>query len=85
MVEEFDRYRLRKFRVLTGSLEVAGALGQFGGFFNSQLLWASSLGLMCLMICGVWARWRIRDPLAAFLPAVILMAINGVLVLATAI
>jgi len=79
MVLEFERYGLKKYRVLTGILEVSGALGQIGGFFIPILLGLSSLGLTCLMICGIWTRWRIRDPWLSFLPALILMLINAAL------
>lgn len=82
MVVEFERYGLKKFRLLTGSLEVLGALGQLASFWIPALLPISSGGLACLMACGVWTRWRIRDPWLAFLPAVILMLINAFLVFA---
>lgn len=76
MVIEFERYGLRKFRVLTGTLEVSGALGQLVGFMIPQLLTVSSLGLAMLMICGIVTRIRIRDPWFSFLPALILLIVN---------
>lgn len=83
MVTEFERYGLKKFRLLTGSLEVLGALGQLASFWLPQLLVVSSLGLACLMACGIWTRWRIRDPWIAFSPAAVLMLINLFLVFAS--
>lgn len=80
MIVEFERYGLKKYRLLTGFLEVLGALGQLAGFFIPELLVISSLGLTCLMMCGIWTRWRIRDPWVSFLPAFILMLMNAVLV-----
>jgi len=80
MVFEFERYRLTKFRVLIGFLEVAGALGQLIGFWIPLLGTAASGGLALLMICGLWARWRIQDPFSASLPALIYIFINSYLV-----
>ena len=65
--------------MLTGSLEVGGALGQIAGFFIPELLALSSLGLALLMACGVWTRWRIRDPWFAWLPAILLFLVNSYL------
>jgi len=80
MVEEFNRYRLGQYRTLIGALEIAGALGQIGGLWFPKLALSASFGLALLMLCGVWARWRIKDPLIAFLPAVVLGLVNAVLV-----
>ena len=80
MAIEFERFKLKDFRLLTGSLEIAGGLGQVGGFWFPQLGFLSSLGLALLMVCGVWARWRIRDPFLAFIPAVALGLNNLILV-----
>lgn len=77
MVAEFNRYGLAKYRRLTGTLEVAGALGQITGFWVPPVGLLASGGLALLMICGVWARWRIKDPWTAFIPAVSLGFING--------
>jgi len=80
MVVEFERYRLAKFRVLTGFLEIAGAFGQLGGFWIPSLGVAASGGLALLMICGLWTRWRIRDSWVASLPAFILLLLNSYIV-----
>ena len=76
MQAEFERYGLTKFRRLTGSLEIAGALGQLMGFFNPKLQAFSSLGLALLMCMGVVTRVRIKDPFIHWLPAIILGLIN---------
>jgi hypothetical protein len=84
LVEEFERYRLGRWRVLVGSLEVAGALGLIVGWWFPPLLVAAAVGLSLLMLCGLWARWRIRDPWYAMLPALILAVVNAAIVLLTA-
>lgn len=76
LVAEFERYRLARFRALVGSLEVAGALGLIAGWWFPPLQTAAAAGLFALMICGLWARWRIRDPLYAMLPAFLLAVVN---------
>ena len=81
MVAEFNRYELAEYRRLTGTLEVVGALGQIVGIWISPVGLLASGGLALLMICGFWARWRIKDPWTAFIPAVSLGVINGFLFL----
>jgi len=76
LVAEFERYRLARFRVLVGSLEVTGALGLIAGWWFPPLQIAAASGLVALMACGLWARWRIRDPWYAMLPALILAVVN---------
>lgn len=80
LVAEFERYRLARFRALVGSLEVAGALGLIAGWWFAPLQTAAAAGLFALMLCGLWARWRIRDPWYAMLPAFILAVVNLVIV-----
>ena len=76
LVKEFERYRLGQWRNLVGSLEIAGALGLIAGQFFPPLLIAAAAGLTALMLCGLWARWRINDPWYAMLPALILGFVN---------
>jgi hypothetical protein len=76
MVREFQRYGLARYRVLTGVLQVAGSLGIVVGHFYSPLLLLSSGGLTAMMLLGVITRVRIKDPLAAALPAFALGVLN---------
>ena len=76
MITEFDRYRLPQFRALTGTLQVAGAVGEIAGFYNRPILILSSAGLALMMFLGVVTRFRIRDPLYAAIPAFTLCALN---------
>jgi hypothetical protein len=84
LVAEFERYRLARFRTLVGSLEVAGALGLIAGWWFPPLQTAAAAGLAALMLCGLWARWRIRDPWHAMLPAFVLGVVNLLVALRTA-
>ena len=81
MVAEFERYGLARMRVLTGSLEVLGAVGLLGGFLFPVFDLLSALGLTLLMAAGFATRLRIRDPFLATLPALSLLLVNGFIVL----
>jgi DoxX-like family len=76
LIAEFERYRLARWRRLVGWLEVAGALGLLAGQLFPPLKVAAASGLFLLMMCGLWARWRVRDPWYALLPALILGLVN---------
>ena len=75
-VAEFERYRLPKFRRLTGILEIAGALGLLVGFTYEPLRLLSAACLALLMVCGIIARARIKDTFVDMLPALVLMILN---------
>jgi len=76
MVAEFQRFGLSRFRRLTGSLEVLGALGLLAGCFIPGLMIAASGGLALLMVLGVAIRFRLRDSLVETAPALVLMLLN---------
>lgn len=76
MVAEFERYRLARFRSLTGVLQVAGSLGLLAGYYSRPLLLLSAGGLATMMLLGVLIRLRIRDPLLATIPAAAFFALN---------
>ena len=82
MVAEFERYRLARFRVLTGMLQVAGSVGLIVGHFCRAILLFSAGGLAAMMFLAVITRLRIRDPLYAALPALALFALNVFIVVA---
>jgi hypothetical protein len=79
MVAEFERFGLARFRVMTGALEVLGALGLLVSYAVPELLALAAGGLGLLMFLGVLTRIRVRDPLPALLPAFLLMVANGYL------
>lgn len=77
MVPEFERYRLGRVRLLTGSLQVAASVGlALGYLFSRPLLLVSAGGLATMMLLAVIVRLRIRDPLYAAIPALALFCIN---------
>jgi DoxX-like family len=81
-ITEFARYRLARFRVLTGLLQVAGSLGLVAGHFFRPILIVSAGGLTTMMFLALITRFRIRDPWYAALPAFLLFALNLFIVVA---
>ena len=73
---EFERFGMAKFRIITGILEILGALGTLLGLFCAPLFIFSTLGLGTLMLLGVVTRIRVKDPVLQMLPAFILMVVN---------
>lgn len=71
MVEEFERFGLARFRVLTGVLEILGAIGLAIGFFVPVLRVAAAIGLCVLMSMGALHRIRQRDSLPEMAPALL--------------
>ena len=76
MVSEFERYRLARFRVLTGTLQVAASVGIGLGSFYRPVLLLSAGGLATMMFLAVITRFRIHDPVYAALPAFFLCLLN---------
>ena len=83
MVPEFERYRLGKFRTITGVLQVAASIGLIAGYFYRPLLLVSAGGLATMMFLAVLVRLRIRDPLYMAIPALVLGGINAFIVWST--
>jgi uncharacterized membrane protein YphA (DoxX/SURF4 family) len=76
MRAEFERFGLSRFRRLTGGLEVLGGVGLLVGLLVPAVLVAASAGLALLMLLGVIARVRVRDPFVELLPAGVLLVAN---------
>jgi hypothetical protein len=76
MRDEFERFGVAKFRLLTGILEILGAIGTLIGLLWTPLFIFSTLGLGTLMLLGVITRIRVKDPVSQMLPAFILMSLN---------
>jgi hypothetical protein len=81
MMDEFERYGLSRFRRLTGGLEVLGGVGLLVGLLITEVLLVASAGLALLMLLGVAARVRVRDPLLETLPAGFLLVTNVLIAL----
>ena len=82
MVAEFERYRLSRFRLLTGYLQILGAVGLLVGFFLIPVVGLmAALGLSVQMLLGFGVRLRLGDSFLQCLPSFGFMLINAGLVL----
>lgn len=80
MVKEFKEFGLSKYRVLTGILEICGAIGSLIGYFWSPLLYIfSTFGLTILMLLGVYTRVRVKQPWKQSIQAFTLFLLNAFL------
>ncbi len=79
MKREFARYELPRFRLSTGLLQLAGAVGLTLGLFFPVLTSLAAGGLSLLMLMGVAARVRIHDSLFQITPAAFLSISNLIL------
>ena len=77
MVVEFERYRLARFRKITGYLQILGAVGLLIGFLGTPIVGLlASLGLSTQMLLGFGVRLLIRDSFLQCLPSLSFMMIN---------
>jgi len=76
MRQEFERFGLVKFRLLTGVLEVAAAFGLALGLVLPIFGCVAAGGLALLMLMGFLARLRINDTPVQATPALFFMALN---------
>lgn len=77
MKDEFLRFGLSNQRVLTGCLQILGALGLgLGYFFSPVLIFIASTGLTILMLAGFAVRIKIKDSLLESLPSLLFALIN---------
>lgn len=81
MRAEFERYGLPRYRVLTGSLEIVGALGLLVGLRMPVIGLTAAVGLTLLMAGAVAVRIRIRDSVLQTLPAVAYFALTVSLII----
>ena len=81
MVVEFERYRLARFRRITGYLQILGAVGLIIGFLFSPIAGLlAAFGLCIQMLLGFGVRILISDSLLQCLPSFSFMLINAGLV-----
>ena len=76
MAVEFKRFGLSRYRTLTGSLEVLGAVGLATGYAWPIIGVFSALGLAALMLLGVITRIRVRDSVIETVPAAFLLFVS---------
>lgn len=77
MIIEFQRYRLARFRSLTGMLQILAALGLLIGLFIPWIGGIAATGLALQMACGLAVRIKIGDPWYLCLPAGTYMLLCG--------
>ncbi|MBT3447936.1 MAG: hypothetical protein HOC28_04960 [Bacteroidetes Order II. Incertae sedis bacterium] len=76
MKAEFERFGLSRYRVLSGVLEILGALGLALGFFLPSLRVAAASGLALLMVLVVVRRVQQRDSFGELFPALLFAVIT---------
>lgn len=76
MIDEFERFGVPQFRVLTGVLEISGALGLAAGFLFPPLRVMAAAGLGILMTMVVIQRIQQRDSFVEMLQALVFAIIT---------
>ena len=69
MKTEFSRYRLNRFRIMTGALQIFASIGLLVGLEHQWLGFLAATGLSIQMAFALGVRLRIRDSLIQCLPA----------------
>jgi len=83
MRREFSRFGLDRLRILTGVLELLGAGGLIVGLWWTPALRLAAGGLALLMLAAVAIRLRQRDTAWLIFPALLLVGINTVILVAS--
>ena len=76
MKDEFKRFGLEKFGIMTAILELIGAVGLLVGLKVNVVLLISSGGLSLLMLLGIVVRLKVKDRFLVLLPALTFMLLN---------
>ena len=76
MQEEFIRFKLEKFILLVGALELLGGVGVLLGIKYNWILIFSSLGLGVLMLLGFITRLKLKDSFLLTFPSLFFMLLN---------
>jgi hypothetical protein len=76
MRSEFLRFRLPGLRIATGMLQIVASAGLLIGLRHPWIALSAALGLCAMMLCAMWVRLRIRDPLWGFLQAFVCFVLN---------
>ena len=77
MVAEFKRYRLSRFRKITGQLQLFGATGLVVGLLIPEIGGIAAAGLSLQMASGLGVRIGIGDSWFRCLPAAFYMLVCG--------
>lgn len=79
MKDEFKRYGLEKFALMTSILQILGGTGLIVGLQIHPILLISSAGLSTLMLLGFGVRLKIKDGFWQSLPALSYFILNSYL------
>lgn len=79
MKNEFVRFGLGQYALLTIVFEIVGALGILIGLFwkIKLLLLISAIGLTVMMFLGILVRIKVKDSLFVILPAFFFFVLNA--------
>lgn len=75
MAREFERFRLARYRVLTGALQLMGAVGLLAGFHFPLIGTLAAGGLALQMLVGFCVRLKIGDRFLLAVPALVYMVL----------
>lgn len=78
--DEYMRYGVPHLRVISGTLQLLGAVGVVIGLTIEPIGAAAATGLCVMMTLGVVVRMRMHDTFRVMIPAASLAVINGALV-----
>lgn len=81
MRTEFVRFGLARYRVLTGWLEILGAVGVLVGLADPRIGFLAAAGLTVLMVGAVGVRLRLRDGFGLTLPSLLYLLLTLALAL----
>ncbi len=81
MVAEFERYQLARFRVMTGVLQLLGAIGLLIGLCIPLIGLFASGGLALQMLLAFGVRIKIKDSIFLTAPSLMFMGISALLFL----
>lgn len=76
MKNEFKRFGLKEFGLITVIFQILGASGLIIGLKYNPILLISSGGLSILMFLGVVVRIKVKDGILVTLPAFFFMVLN---------
>jgi hypothetical protein len=77
MKNEFIRFNLEKFGIVTAIFELLGGAGLLAGLFFRPFLLISSGGLTILMVAGLIARIRVKDKFSDLIPVLFFIILNS--------
>jgi uncharacterized membrane protein YphA (DoxX/SURF4 family) len=77
MKNEFIRFNLEKFGIVTAIFELLGGAGLLIGFFYRPLLLISAGGLTILMFAGLIARINVKDSFPDLVPVLFFIILNS--------